>query len=285
MRRRTPSPAWRSTTATAAATSRPPCASGSGATSAIASHRLRPRRGHPAAPAQAQRRPRSRELPAAGSRSARPDHRASGQCRAGAPGAPAAARGRAARALPAHADRRRRRRNLASCPQCSPRTGPADPAAATRMPFTPRHMRPVSRRGVRLGADRHDPAAAARHASRQGCAARPHPHRPAPPAADLPRCRPGSAPTVVLRGGFRPRRRSAPWALGERLDGVGRRSSETTGNRRATQRSTTPRAATARREPCRPVPRGTSRSRSAPSRVPRGTRQCRNDKARRTGLC
>lgn len=101
----------------------------------------------------------------------------------------------------------------------------------------------------------------------------------------LPRCRPGSAPTVVLRGGFRPRRRSASWALGERLDGVGRRSSEATGNRRATQRSTTPRAATARREPCRPVPRGTSRSRSAPSRVPRGTRQCRNDKARRTGLC
>ncbi len=74
-------------------------------------------------------------------------------------------------------------------------------------------------------------------------------------------------------------------ALGERLDGVGRRSSEATGNCRATQRSTTPRAATARREPCRPVPRGTSRSRSAPSRVPRGTRQCRNDKARRTGLC
>jgi hypothetical protein len=71
----------------------------------------------------------------------------------------------------------------------------------------------------------------------------------------------------------------------ERLDGVGRRSSEATGNRRATQRSTTPRAATARREPCRPVPRGTSRSRSGPSRVPRGTRQCRNDKARRTGLC
>ena len=249
MRRRTPSPAWRSTTATAAATSRPPCASGSGATSAIASHRLRPRRGHPAAPAQAQRRPRSRELPAAGSRSARPDHRASGQCRAGAPGAPAAARGRAARALPAHADRRRRRRNLASCPQCSPRTGPADPAAATRMPFTPRHMRPVSRRGVRLGADRHDPAAAAR--------------------------RQRGAPHGLIHTGLRR----------ERLDGAGRRSSGATGNRRATQRSTTPRAATARREPCRPVPRGTSRSRSAPSRVPRGTRQCRNDKARRTGLC
>lgn len=276
MRRRTPSPAWRSTTATAAATSRPPCASGSGTASAIASRRLTPRRWPPC-------RTGAGATPAAKSGAAR--------CRrsVSTTGSPCV------RTMPRGCPRR------ASC--CAGQSGPSvdrrTPIAAEgaeisqfvrdvrqepALPPQPRRLACPSPRGT---CDR-CPAEVFGWAQivmiRQPLlAGRGVPHGLT--HTGLPRCRPGSAPTVVLRGGFRPRRRSASWALGERLDGVGRRSSEATGNRRATQRSTTPRAATARREPCRPVPRGTSRSRSAPSRVPRGTRQCRNNKARRTGLC